>query len=264
MTALLQLHLDHFLVFVLVLSRVSGLVMTAPILGSRSIPLRIRGLLAVSLALLITPLFWSPPVADPLHLVTWAILIAQEILLGASLGLGVMIMMMGLRVTGQLVSQMSALNLANVFDPSFNTNLSVISQLLEVVTLMCFLLIGGHRQVMSALLETFRWMPPGEVRFSPGWVTTFTEITTHSFVLGIRAAAPAIVALLMAILVLGLIARTLPQLNILAVGFSFNTVVLTGTLALSLSSIVWLFQGHVTSTLELVLETIRAPNALIP
>jgi len=64
MTALLQLHLDHFLVFVLVLSRVSGLVMTAPILGSRSIPLRIRGLLAVSLALLITPLFWSPPVAD--------------------------------------------------------------------------------------------------------------------------------------------------------------------------------------------------------
>lgn len=264
MTALLQLHLDHFLVFVLVLSRMSGLVMTAPILGSRSIPVRIRGLLAVSLALLITPLFWSPPVAEPLHLVTWAILIAQEILLGASLGLGIMILMMGLRVTGQLVSQMSALHLANVFDPSFNTNLSVISQLLEVVTLMCFLLIGGHRQVMSALLETFRWMPPGEVRFSPGWVTTFTEITTHSFVLGIRAAAPAIVALLMAILVLGLIARTLPQLNILALGFSFNTVVLTGTLALSLSSIVWLFQGHVTSTLELVLETIRAPDGLIP
>ncbi|MBI85609.1 MAG: hypothetical protein CMJ81_20640 [Planctomycetaceae bacterium] len=264
MTALLQLQLDHFLVFVLVLSRMSGLVITAPILGSRSIPLRIRGLLAVSLALLITPLFWSPPVADSLHLVTWAILIAQEILLGASLGLGIMILMMGLRVTGQLVSQMSALNLANVFDPSFNTNLSVFSQLLEVVTLMCFLLTGGHRQVMSALLETFRWMPPGEVRFSPGWATTFTEITTHSFVLGIRAAAPAIVALLMATLVLGLIARTLPQLNILAVGFSFNTVVLTGTLALSLSSIVWLFQGQVTSTLESVLETIRAPDGLIP
>ena len=264
MTALLQLHLDHFLAFMLVLSRMGGLVITAPILGSRSIPLQIRGLLALSLALLIAPLFWSPPIAEPLHLITWVILIAQEVLLGASLGLGIMILMMGLQVTGQLVSQMSALNLANVFDPSFNTKSSVFSHLLEVITLMCFLLIGGHRQVMSALLETFRWMPPGEVRFSPGWVTTFTEITTHSFVLGIRAAAPAIVALLMAIFVLGLIARTLPQLNILAVGFSFNAVVLTGTLALSLSSIVWLFQGHVTSTLELVLETIRAPNVLTP
>ena len=258
MNGLLAVYLDQFYLFVFVLSRLSGLMMTAPILGARSVPFRIRALLAVALALLITPLFWSLPIDLPLHVVALGIVLAQEIMLGLTLGLGVMILFMGLQVAGQMVAQMSALSLADIFDPTFDSSMSVFSQLFEIVALSCFLLIGGHRLVMSGLLETFRWMSPGEISFTHGVVDGLTEITAQSFRLGIRAAAPTMVALLMSILVLGLISRTLPQLNILAVGFSVNAVVLIGTLSLSLGSIVWMFQHDVAPTVEIVLSAFMA------
>ena len=254
MNALLTTYLDLFYVFVFVLCRLGGLMMTAPILGAQVVPLRIRGLLAVALALLVTPLFSSLPVDPPVHLVDLVVMLAQELLLGLTLGLGVMILFMGLQVAGQTVAQMSALSLADIFDPTFDSNLSVFSQLLEVVALSCFLLIGGHRLVMAGLLETFQWISPGEISFSQGVVSTLTDILTQSFLLGIRAAAPTIVALLMSIIVLGLISRTLPQLNILAVGFSLNAIVLIGTLSLSLGTIVWMFQHEVGPTVENVLN----------
>ena len=258
MNALLAAYLDEFFVFVFVLSRLSGLMMTAPILGARIVPLQIRALLAVALALLVTPLFWSMPIIQPSNIIDLGVLLAQEILLGVTLGLGVMILFMGLQVAGQTVAQMSALSLADIFDPTFETSLSVFSQLFEIIALSCFLIIGGHRMVMSGLLETFRWMAPGEITFTQGIVSTLTEITTQSFLLGIRAAAPTIAALLMSILVLGLISRTLPQLNILAVGFSVNAVVLIGTISLSLGTIVWLFQHDVEPTIESLLNAFVA------
>ena len=254
MAGLLAVYLDELHVFVFVLARLSGLMMTAPILGAKSVPMQIRALLAVALSLVVTPIFWSIQIDRPDHMFDLAILIAQETMLGMTLGLGVMILFMGLQVAGQTIAQMSALSLADVFDPTFDSNLSVFSQLFEVIALSCFLVIGGHRLVMTGLLETFRWMPPGEISFHHGIAQTLVEITSQSFVLGLRAAAPTIASLLLAILILGLISRTLPQLNVLAVGFSVNTVVLIGTISLSLGTIIWMFQQEVEPTIQSVLN----------
>ena len=252
MTAVLSLYGDQFLVFVLVLSRVSGLMIAAPIYGSRSVPMQIRALVAVALSLLIAPVHWETPVEQPGHLFDLMIYVGQELVLGLMIGLGVQILFMGLQVAGQVVTQMSALSLADVFDPSFDNSMSVFSQLFEVIALSVFLLIGGHRYVMSALLDMFRAMPPGDVSYAPDVAHVLVEILSQSFLLGVRAAAPAIVALLMAILVLGLISRTLPQLNVLAVGFSVNTMVLMATLALSIGPIVWIFQDHLEPALHAI------------
>ena len=253
----LQIYLDQFFVFVFILSRLTGLFMTAPILSSRSVPLRIRGLLAVALAMLVTPLYWTMPVQSSENLVLLAVFVGQEIILGMSLGLGMMILFTGLQVAGQTVAQMSALSLTDVLDPTSDNETSVISQLFNVIALSCFLLIGGHRLVVAGLLETFQWMPPGDVHFMGGIITVLTEIAAHSFSLGIRAAAPTVAALLMATIVLGLISRTLPQLNILAVGFGINSIVLIGTLAVTLGSIIWVFQDQVEPTLESILDVLR-------
>ena len=257
MFPLLDLYHNQFLVFVLVLGRISGLVASAPIFASRIIPMHIKALLAIALALLITPLEWTSVVADPGNIVNLLVLLGKELLVGLTLGLGVAILFAGLHVAGQIVSQMSAINLANVVDPAFNEEVTVFSQLFDVVALSAFLLIGGHRTVMSALLETFRWLPVSDVPFASGVVATLIDILTQSFLLGIRAAAPTMVALFMAMLVLGLISRTLPQLNILVVGFSVNTVVLIATLAVTLGGIVWIFQDQVDPTLNALKSVLK-------
>jgi flagellar biosynthetic protein FliR len=255
MDALVALYQHELLVFVLVLTRVSGVVMTAPLVSAQTAPMRVRALLAIALSLLVAPLAGDVYFRHvPQSLIDLVILAGGEVVIGLSLGLGITILFTGLHVTGQIAGQMSGMQLADIFDPGFDTSMPLFAKLLDLVTLAVFLAIGGHRQVVQALLDTFTWMPPGEARFSEGLLDLLVQLATQSFVLGLRAAAPVMVALLLAILVLGLVSRTLPQLNVMAVGFNLNTMVMLATLAISLGAIAWVFQEQAS----LALEAIRA------
>lgn len=261
MAALLALFEHQLLVFVLVLTRVSGLVMTTPFLGMQTAPMRVRAFVAIALAALVTPLaagrvyFEHPPDS----LIDFVTLAVGELVVGLSMGLGMMILFAGLQLTGQIAGQMSGMQLADIFDPGYQSSVPLFARLLDMVTLAMFLAIGGHRELLQALLDTFTWMPPGEARFSEGILTMLMELTTQSFVLGIRAAAPVMVALLLSVLVLGLISRTLPQLNVLAVGFSLNSMIMLATLAVSLGAIAWIFQQQAGAALESIRAALLAP-----
>lgn len=244
MTSLAQIETllhDHLLVFCLVLSRVSGLIAIAPIYGSRDVPVRVRGLLAVALALLIAP---SQVRHSPESLQTgsdFVIAAAAELVIGLVLGLGMLILLTGIQLAGQMISQLSGMALADVFQPGLDTRMPVISQLLVQVTLAIFLLVGGHRLVMAGLLETFGTVPPGSGMAYRPVVSAVTTLLAQSFILAVRAAAPAMTALLLATLLLGLVSRTMPQINILVVGFGINSMVTLVMILLSLATIAWTF-----------------------
>jgi flagellar biosynthetic protein FliR len=250
LSSVIELYGDQILVFLLVFTRLSGLVIAAPVVGSRSVPVRIRALLVFALTLLIAPLHWGTPIDTPHNLLELARLVSYEILVGSALGLGVMFLLLGLQVAGHVAGHMSGMALADVFDPTFDASIPMIAQLMDVVTILLFVAMGGHRIVLDALLDTFQWMPPGAVEISTDALTSMVAIMRESLILGVRAAAPMIVSLLMSILVMGLISRTLPQLNILAVGLSLNSIVMLATVAISLGAIAWMFQDAVVPILE--------------
>lgn len=256
LSALIELYRDQLLLFVLVLTRVSTLVMTAPIFGSRNVPIRVRAFLAIGFALIITPLQFDAARDMPLDLVNLSVLVAREAILGLALGLSVMILFTGLQLTGQIIGQMSGMALADTYDPTFDASVPVFTQLLDAVTLSVFIAIGGHRQLIAALLDTFRWRPPGVRDFPTSIVDTFTQVTSESFIVGIRAGAPVMVALFLAVLILGLISRTLPQLNVIAVGFSLNSMVMMLALAASMSALAWVVQDHADSVIATIRDAI--------
>jgi flagellar biosynthetic protein FliR len=179
-------------------------------------------------------------------------MLGREAMLGLALGLAVMILFTGLQLTGQIMGQMSGMSLADVFDPSSGTSVPVFAQLLDVVTLSVFVAIGGHRQVLDALLDTFRARPPGGDDFPANVVPTLTTVLGESFLIGFRAAAPMMVALLMSVLILGLISRTLPQLNVIAVGFSINSLIMLAVFSVSLGVIVEVLHVRVESMIEVI------------
>lgn len=244
-----QLLLSQLLVFTLVLVRVSGVVMLAPIFVSHEVPARIRALLAVALAVLVTPLQSGSPGGAPQTLVDFALAAVGEGLVGVMLGLGVMLLFAGVQLAGQVVAQVSGMQLADVFNPAFDASVPVFSQLLYLVTLAVFVLIDGHRMVLAALLDTFERLPVG-APLGGDLVDTLATLLTQSCSLGIRAAAPTMVALLLATLVLGLVSRTLPQLNLMAMGFGISAVVTLGGLAVTLSAVAWLFQNEVVALFQ--------------
>ena len=254
-----QLDAEKFVLFTLVLTRVSGLVITAPIYGTPEIPVRVRALLAVALAVLITPTQWAVPVQDPGTTINYLVFLASELLIGLSLGLGIMILFSGIYLAGQVIGRIGGLFLADVFDPSSETSIPLFSRLMLLVTLTVFVLIGGHRMVMAALLDTFQTIPPGSGAVPTSLAHTFVLLLAQSFALAIRAAAPVVTSLLLSTLVMGLISRTLPQLNILAVGFGMNSMLAFGVLGLTLGAAAWIFQNQIEPVLELVLEALHVP-----
>ncbi len=252
MELLLQLYTNQFLVFVLVLTRVSGLMTLAPVWGSRVIPLRVRALLAIGISLIVSPLLWSTPVADPGDLLHLALLLGCEFGVGLSLGLAVTIYFSSLELAGQIMGQMSGMTLAEIVSPTFDTNVPVFSEFLNLLMLSVFVVTGGHQYMLEALLQAFQQMPPGTAHLPPSLVAALTEITTYSFTVGLQMAAPMMVALLLALVIMGLIGRTLPQLNILAVGFGVNSTVMLGAMLLSLGVLARVFQEQSFVAIDMI------------
>lgn len=254
-----QLDMEKFLLFTLVLTRVSGLTMTAPIYGTKDVPMQVRALLAVALALLITPSQWGVTVEYPGSTLNYLVFIGAELLVGLCLGLGVVILFSGVHLAGQMIGRIGGMMLADVFDPNLQASVPTISRLLFMVTMAVFVCIGGHRMVMAALLDTFQTIPPGSGAFPSSIAETFVVLLAESFSLGIRAAVPVVTALLLSTLVMGLISRTLPQLNILMVGFGMNSLLTFATFSLTLGAAAWAFQEQIEPALELLLEALHTP-----
>jgi flagellar biosynthetic protein FliR len=247
---------SRFMVFTLVLARTSTLVMTAPIFGTMSMPRQVRVVLAVAMSLLIAPVFLNASIPSTESLAEYGRLMINELLVGLLLGLGINILFAGIQVAGQIISQMSGMSLDDVFNPGFDEEISVFSQLFYVLTVTAFVGIGGHRIVTNALLETFSALPPGHAALGENFVQVLTGIMTQAFVLGIRAAAPLLTALLLSNLMLGLISRTLPQINVMAVGFGVNSLLTLGLMFLSIGAAVWIFQDPTLDVMQRIQESL--------
>ncbi len=254
-----QFDVEKFLLFTLVLTRVSGLTMTAPIYGTKDVPMQVRALLAMALAMLLAPTQWHVTVNYPGTMINYLVFVGAELLIGSCLGLGIVILFSGVQLAGQVIGRIGGMMLADVFDPSTETSVPMFSRLLMLVTLAVFVCIGGHRMVMAGLLDTFRTIPPGSAAVPQEIPAALVTLVSQSFALGIRAAVPVVTALLLSTLVLGLISRTMPQLNILMVGFGMNAMLTFAVMSLTMGAAVWVFQDQVESAMTTVLEAVHAP-----
>lgn len=259
MQYLLTIYGTQLMTFWLVLTRLSGMLMLAPVWGSTAVPMRIRVFLAVALALVITPLVWGTNAPYPDNLIVLATLAGCEFAIGLTIGLAVKMYFAGLQLAGQVMGQMSGMALADVVSPSFGSSVPVFSQLLHITMLAIFVITGGHRQVLGALIDSFHGMPVGHVRLSKTLVGALVDVLQQSFIFGLQVAAPVMVAMLLSLLIMGLISRTLPQLNILAVGFSVNSLVMLATLLLCLGVVARVFEAHSLDALSFLEPVLRGP-----
>jgi flagellar biosynthetic protein FliR len=257
----LALSLNHFLVFTLVLVRVSGLMLVGAPLGSPEAPMQVRALLAFAMALLMTPAQLTTPAVWPASLLGYMAVAGGELLLGLTLGLGVVMLFSSVQLAGQIVSQMSGMTLGDVFNPGFDDNIPLFSQLFYMVALAIFLILGGHRLVVAGLLDTFVALPLGSCSPLGGGLPEslgemIVTLLVQSFSLGFRTAAPATLALLLASLVMGVLSRTLPQLNVMAFGFGLNALTTFAILSVSLGGMAWLFQDEIEPAVQTVVSAL--------
>ena len=253
MNSLAILNVEKFLIFTLVLTRTSGLLIASPVFGSTQAPATVRALISLALAALIMPSQWFATLPYPGSLLVYVLVIGSELVIGLVLGMGISILLGGIQMAGDMMSRVGGLTLSEIFDPTTSSNVPLFSQLLGLLSTALFMILGGHRMLLGGLLDTFSAIPPGggvamffgtgdggsDPGFLASLVQMFLLLITQSFHVAIRAAAPVVTAVLLATLVLGLISRTLPQLNVMVVGFGLNAMITFGVFFLTLGAACW-------------------------
>jgi len=258
-----QLNANTFVLFTLVLARVGGMILTAPICGTREVPLQVRGLLAFALAALLTPTQSRLSAVEPASALGYVVLIAAESLIGLFLGLGIVFLFSGIQLAGALVGRLGGFMLADVLDPSTNEPVPLLGRFMWLFALVVFVAVGGHRMAVGALLDTFRALPPGSMASAESMAHVLRELLAQSFALAIRVAAPVAVAVLLSTLAMGLVGRAMPQLDVLALGLGLNSMLTVGLLAIVLGAGAMLFQTQVTPTMHLLVNALDS-QSLIP
>lgn len=219
--------------FALVLFRLSGLMLTAPLFSSRVVPIPVRAGLTIILAAMIFPLVHRQAPAD-LTLATAIVGGVGEIMIGAIIGLSVSLIIETGAVAGLIVGRQASIGLATVFDPSRNDQSSIIGQIYTLTLTAMFLMVGGHRATVAAVLDTYQVIPLLSFTMNESLIVMLAEMLTAAFTLGLRLAGPVLIALFLMGSALAFLSRTMPQLNILTVGFSMRVMVGLGVSALAM------------------------------
>jgi flagellar biosynthetic protein FliR len=255
---------SRVLVFVLVFTRVGGIVITSPVLGGSEIPMQVRALLAFTLSLIIMPSQWFVQIVEPNNLTGFAVLIGAELAIGMSIGLGLNILFSGAALAGELIGQVGGLSASQIFDPISGDQSPLLSRMLQYLAITVFAAVGGLNAMVCSLLDTFETLPLGESGFETSIANVFVSILALSFNLALRIAAPVLVAVLVAMLVMGLLGKTLPQLNLMSVGFGVNSFVMFVVFGMSLGAGMWCFQENIANVLSMIFEGLHSEAFLDP
>lgn len=212
-------QLQHWVTLLLwPLCRIGAFLMVDPLLGHANIPNTVKVGFAVLLSVLLAPVL--PPLPD-VPVVSWEGLgvCVEQVLIGASLGMVMKVTLAATEMAGEICGLQMGLGFANFYAAESNTNTMVLSRLLSMVTLLMFLALDGHLQVLELLAGTFSALPVGNLHFDAGAWQLIARYGSHIFLTGLLLALPMVAALLIINLAMGILNRAAPQLTVFAVGF---------------------------------------------
>jgi len=204
-----------------VLVRVSILFFLFPIFGAKGIPPLWKAGASMALAILLTPLIPLPRALPQtvFEIVTGLI---TEAMLAFFLSFIVRMFLTSVQMAGRFISFQMGLAMANTVDPETGAQNTVLAQFLYLLIVLFFLAINGHHLMIQALVKSFQVVPPSGFVLKPIFAEILIKVSSDMFVIAIKMAAPIMIALFLSNLCLGIVARTVPQLNILMVGFPLN------------------------------------------
>ena len=200
------------------LTRILGLIAIAPPFGNNSVPVQVKLMLGVMLALIVAPTIPPIPDADPLS-ITGIMILMQQLVIGLAMGFMVRIVFAGIEMAGEVIGLTMGLGFATFFDPQTQGRSSAISQILVLVSTLVFLTLNAHLAVFAALIESFKTIP---ISTSLTMGFSFQKLAIWGeqiFSISLRLSLPIVAALLIANVALGILTRAAPQLNLFGIGF---------------------------------------------
>ncbi|MBP9707564.1 MAG: flagellar biosynthetic protein FliR [Oligoflexales bacterium] len=217
---MLALDLNTLLSFALIFIRVGAIIFALPIFGDQPIPVQVRVMLAVALSFLIfgDARGLNVDVAN-LNTLSLALLVLKEIFIGIIFGFIARVIISGLTMAAELVGYQMGFGTANLLVPDADMQMNAFTALHRIIVILIFLTLNLHFLFISGIIESFSLVPIGTASITGATTLSLTSITAEMFLVAFKLSAPVLVALLFAMSAMGLMARTVPQMNVFTFSF---------------------------------------------
>ena len=210
--------------FLLILVRLSAFIFTAPIFSNSQIPRKVKACFSVFISMIIynTVAVELPAYSD---VISFAILVMQEAIVGLILGFIISACMYIVNYAGRLIDMEMGLSMANMMDPSTRIQASITGAFYTQMVLLLLLITNMHYYILRAIVDSFKHVPLGGVVFHAGLYEIMQSFLVDFFVIGFRIVLPVFAAMLIVNVVLGVLARIAPQMNMVVVGMQLKIFV---------------------------------------
>ena len=215
------LSVNDFACFTLVLARIAGLFAAIPLFGGHRVPQTVKTAAILAMTLVLFPIVRDFIPKMPADAISLAVLVIRETLVGLTLSLLSQLIFAAVEFCGQLVGMQMGLSMASLFDPDAGQT-QVIAAFQNLLATLLFMTLGVHHVFIRAIVESYTLIPVGAWHMSGGLIHFLITAMSGLFVLGVKLAAPVMVSLLAAGVVLGIMARSFPQMNIFMISFPLN------------------------------------------
>jgi flagellar biosynthetic protein FliR len=214
------LSAEHIEAFILVLLRVSAIIVTIPVISETAIPVQIKAALSLLISLIIFPLV-LPKIPQPANYQVLILMyrMAGEVMIGVIIGYAAKFVFAGIQIAGEMIGFQMGLSIANVIDPLTSKQVSTIADLQYLIAMLVFLAVDAHHFFFSAIIQSYSILNPLTFHFSGQLMQAIFDFSSEMFVVAVKLGAPLMAVMLFTNVGLGIIARTVPQMNIFIVGF---------------------------------------------
>jgi flagellar biosynthetic protein FliR len=235
--------------FLLTFARVGTMVMLLPGIGELTLPTRVRLSIALVLTALMLPAHQKAYAVDLKALGPVLVLLFQELVVGAVLGLTARLAISALQVTGAVVAQQLGLGFVTAVDPTQNQQGLLVGNFLTLLGVTMVFATDLHHLVIAALSDSYKIFQPGELPLLGDAAQHVTRVIATSFRIGIQLSAPFLVFGLLFNLGLGILSRLMPQMQVFFIGLPLSILLGLLLLLLVIGAMMGTFVGYLQGVL---------------
>lgn len=224
-------HLEYFLA---ILARVMGAMVFAPIFGNVTVTRRVRIMLGIGVALILYTAYPYTPL-NYTTFIGYTVIVVKELVVGLTLGFTANMVLTIINAAGQFIDRELGFSMVSNFDQTFNTETTISAQFYSMLVMILMLVLNLHYYILSALSDSFTLIPLGNVTIDTGELyDTMIGYITQYFIIALRISLPVLIAIMLLNVVLGVLAKTAPQMNMFVVGIQLKIFVGFGVIAVTL------------------------------
>lgn len=208
----------------LILARLSSFFFATPLFSTRSIPRVVK--LAISLSVTIIVSMTTPTQqVEPTSLIELGLMAAREALIGVVLGYSVNIVFLGIQSAGEFVDVFAGLQMSSTYDPITGTNGTFYSNIYNWIATLIFFNMSGHHYLITGIVNSFLFIPVGKSIFLELDISVITSLLVKTFYISVQLGFPMAVILFLIDVILGMVSRVVPQINVFVLGMPIKLVV---------------------------------------